>query len=112
MKDKILEKAIKNLQKIIDKRKGADQIEEAIANLEESNNRLEQLEKKEQEIPLPILTSIYFGISSGPWWALGGFAIGKIIEETAARNETFSKLANGFLRLIHETNRDSKKEKV
>lgn len=113
MKDKTLEKAIKNLQKIVDKRRGTDQIEEALTELEEAKKKAEMLEREEElEVPLPILVSIYCGISNGPWWALGGFAVGKLVEEVSNRSEIFYKFVNGFLELIHEVNRDSKKEKT
>lgn len=110
MKDKDLEKAIKNLQKIVDSRRGNSQLEEALKTLEEAKTKAEK--EEELDIPLPVLLSTYCGISNGPLGAAGGFVVGKIAEMAASKNEFAANILNGFMGLIHDINKDTKKEKT
>lgn len=112
MKDKTLEKTIKNLQAIIEKRKNSDQLAEALKTLEELKQRVDKYEEEELEVPLPILFSIYCGICSGPVGILGGLAVGKLIEGAINKSPIANKIATGIFKFIYDVNTDAKKEKA
>lgn len=107
MENKNLERAIKNLQNVIDDRKDKEQIESAVKALEEAKA---EKEKSEQQIPTSVLLSTYAGICNGPIGAVGGFVVGKIVEEVTKRNDMAAKMWNGFMKLIHDINSDSKEK--
>jgi len=107
MKDKNLENAIKNLQKVIETRKGADQIQDAVRELKEAKENSKELEES-NNVSLSMLLSTYCGISNGPLFGIGGFVVGKIVETAMCKSEIVSGIVNDFFQLVHGINEDVK----
>ena len=105
MKDKNLEKAIKNLQHVIETKKRADQLKEAVRELEEAKKNSGELE--EDNVPLSMILSTYCGVSNGLLFGIGGFVVGKAVETVMKKNNTVANIVNNFFKLIHDINEDT-----
>lgn len=103
MRNKNSEKMIKNLQKIIERRRERED-SETIKILKEELER----EDDGTEIPLSVSFSLCGSMTNGLMGGIVGFATGKIIEELANRSEIFSNIATGILDIIHNANNDTK----
>jgi len=95
MKNKNLERTIKNLQKVIEKRS------------ENNGDEETELEEDEELIPpLSVSFATYGGITNGGIGAVVGFLVGRGIEEITYRSDIAAIIVYNLLNIIHEVNSD------